>query len=56
MDKVQKKIISVTFRGGLLSTIGDVGLGLDLHGPVWHGPVLSFIHEFKMTSHIQAPN
>jgi len=44
-----KKIISVTFSGGLLSTIGDVGLGLALHGPV-----LSFIHEFKMTLHTQA--
>jgi len=29
-----KKIISVTVSGGLLSTIGDVGLGLALHGPV----------------------
>jgi hypothetical protein len=54
--KSKKKIISFTFSGGLLSTIGDVGLGLALHGPIWHGPVLSFIHEFKMTSYIQAPN
>jgi len=52
MEKVpppQKKIISVTFSSGLLSTIGDVGLGLAMHGQV-----LSFIREFKMTSHTQA--
>jgi len=29
-----QKTISVTFSSGLLSTIGNVGLGLSLHGPV----------------------
>jgi len=24
--------------------------------PVWHGPVQSFVHEFKTTLHIYVPN
>jgi len=63
MDKVQKRrscqLTSVSFV--YTQQFGYTGIGLAPCGlvpsdPVWHIQIWCFVHEFKMTSYIQAPN
>jgi hypothetical protein len=46
----EKRDLSVNFVPALFS---DAVRGLALHDAVVHGPVQCFIHECKMTSHIE---